>query len=73
MKSSTQPEAIVGRFEIAAMFGVTRQATQAILEHPEFPAPICRVGKTKTPLFWTRDVERFKAERSARGARAAAA
>lgn len=63
MKDETQPGSIVGRFEIGQMFDVTRQGVASVVDHPDFPAPICRQGKAKAPLFWRRDVERFKAER----------
>lgn len=62
MKGDTQPNAIVGRYEIAELFGVTRQGVTSIIEHPDFPAPICRQGKHEAPLFWRRDVERRKAD-----------
>lgn len=63
MKDETQPGSIVGRYEIGQMFNVTRQGVASIVDHPDFPAPICRQGKHKAPLFWRRDVERFKVER----------
>lgn len=72
MKAVTQPNAIIGRYEIAEIFGVTRQGVTSILDHPGFPAPICRQGKNKSPLFWRRDVESFKAERDRTDAPAAA-
>ena len=63
MKDETQPDSIIGRFEIGQMFEVTRQGVKSIIDHPDFPAPICRQGKAKAPLFWRRDVDAFKAER----------
>lgn len=73
MKPETQPNAIIGRYEIAEIFGVTRQGVTSILDHPDFPAPICKQGKQKAPLFWRRDVAAFKAERDRTEAPAAAA
>jgi hypothetical protein len=69
MKPPTQEDAVIGRFEIGQIFGVSRQGVASIIDHPDFPAPICRQGKHKAPLFWRRDVERFKGDRD----RAAAA
>lgn len=63
MKAETQPESIVGRYEIGEMFGVTRQGVASILDHEDFPPPICRQGKHRAPLFWRADVERFKEDR----------
>lgn len=63
MKDPTQLNAIVGRFEIAEICGVTRQGVASVIEHPDFPAPICLQGKNRAPLFWRRDVESFQAER----------
>lgn len=68
MRDATQPNSIVGRYEISEIFGVTRQAVASIIDHAEFPAPICRQGKHRAPLFWRRDVERFKAERERQAA-----
>lgn len=72
MKPETQPDSIVGRYEIGKMFTVTRQGVASIIDHPDFPAPICRQGKSKAPLFWRREVQSFKDERDAT-ARAATA
>lgn len=63
MKNPTQPDAVIGRFEIGLICKVTRQGVASVLEHPDFPAPICLQGKNKAPLFWRRDVESFQAER----------
>lgn len=63
MKAETQPEAIIGRYEIGKIFEVSRQGTASIVEHPDFPAPICRQGKNKSPLFFRTDVLAFKADR----------
>lgn len=63
MKDETQPDSIVGRYEIGQMFEVSRQGVASIISHPDFPAPICSQGKHKAPLFWRRDVAAFKAER----------
>lgn len=73
MKGETQPDSIVGRYEIGLICNVTRQGVATLLDHPDFPAPICRQGKHKAPLFWRRDVERFKAERERAAAADAAA
>lgn len=73
MKPSTQENSIVGRYEIGQMFGITRQGVASIIDHPDFPAPICLQGKNKAPLFWRRDVERFQAERERLAAADAAA
>jgi hypothetical protein len=64
VKPETQPRAIVGRFEIALLVGVSRQGVASVIEDPDFPAPICKQGKNKAPLFWRRDVVAF-AERRA--------
>lgn len=63
MKEPTQDGLVIGRYEIAEIFHVSRQGTQSIIDHPEFPAPICLQGKHEVPLFWRRDVEVFRAER----------
>lgn len=68
MKDATQPNAIIGRFEIALICEVTRQGVASVIDHPDFPAPICFQGKNLAPLFWRRDVERFKAERKRQAA-----
>lgn len=73
MKGETHPGAIIGRYEIGQLFKVTRQGVASIVDHPDFPAPICRQGKNKAPLFWRRDVESFKAQRDRAEADAAAA
>lgn len=72
VKAETQPDSIIGRYEIGLIFEVTRQGVASIIDHPDFPAPICRQGKSKAPLFFRRDVQTFKDERDA-AARAAAA
>lgn len=64
MKESTQEGAIIGRFEIAQMFGVSRQHTKAIIDDERCPPPICMIGKNRSPLFWRRDIEAFKALRA---------
>jgi predicted DNA-binding transcriptional regulator AlpA len=66
MKDETQAEAIVGRFEIAQILGISRQGVSSVIERPDFPAPICKQGKHRAPLFWRRDVEAFVAERKRR-------
>lgn len=68
MKDSTQPNAIIGRYEIGLICGVTRQGVASVIDHPDFPAPICLQGKNRAPLFWRRDVESFKAERERQAA-----
>lgn len=73
MKPPTQEDAVIGRFEIGQIFGVSRQGVASIINHPDFPAPICRQGKHKAPLFWRRDVERFKSDRGRAAAADAAA
>lgn len=73
MKGETQPDSIVGRFEIGQIIGVSRQGVATVVDHPDFPPPICRQGKNKSPLFYRRDVEAFKAERDAEAERKAAA
>lgn len=73
MKHETQPGSIVGRYEIGQMFEVSRQGTASIIDHPNFPPPICSQGKSKSPLFYHRDVAAFKAEREAEKARLATA
>jgi hypothetical protein len=72
VKEPTQPGSLAGRYKIAQIFGVSRQGTQSIIDHPDFPAPIDKEGKNESPIFWTRDVESFKAERDRTGAPAAA-
>jgi hypothetical protein len=64
VKDPTQPNAIIGRFEIKEIFGVSRQHTQAIIDDPRCPPPICVIGKNRSPLFWRRDIEAFKALRA---------
>jgi len=59
LKQETQPNSIVGRYEIAEICKVTRQGVASVIDHPDFPAPICTIGKNKAPLFWRRDVESF--------------
>lgn len=73
MKAETQPGSIVGRYELQTIFDVSRQGTASIIDHPDFPPPICSVGKSASPLFYRRDVMAFKAERDAEKARATAA
>jgi len=73
MKAATQPGALAGRYAIAKMFNVTRQAVQSIIDHPDFPAPIDHEGKNESPIFWTRDVEAFQAERKRQAAPESAA
>jgi hypothetical protein len=63
MKAETQPRSIVGRYEIADIVGVTRQGVASVLDHPDFPPPICSIGKNSAPLFWRKDVEGFDRER----------
>ena len=63
MKDPTQPNAVIGRYEVGIICKVTRQGVASVIEHPDFPAPICLQGKNKAPLFWRRDVESFQAER----------
>lgn len=63
MKEETQPDSIVGRYELQGIFGVSRQGIASIIDHPDFPPPICSVGKTLSPLFYRRDVEVFAEER----------
>lgn len=63
MKAATQPDAVIGRYEIGLICKVTRQGVATVIEHPDFPAPICLQGKNRAPLFWRRDVESFQAER----------
>lgn len=64
MKDETQPGAIVGRFEIALLVGVSRQGVASVIEDSDFPAPICKQGKNKAPLFWRRDVVAFTERRA---------
>lgn len=71
MRAETQPGSIVGRYEIASIVGVTRQGVASVIDHPDFPQPICSIGKNAAPLFYRRDVERFAEERSAPAAAAA--
>jgi hypothetical protein len=73
VKGATQPDSIVGRYEIAKICGVTRQGVATIVDHPDFPPPICTIGKQAAPLFYRRDVERFQAERERIAAAEAAA
>lgn len=73
MKATTQPDAVIGRYEIGLICKVTRQGVASVIEHPDFPAPICFQGKNKAPLFWRRDVESFQAERERLAATDAAA
>lgn len=68
MKPPTQENSIIGRYEIGLICGITRQGVASLVEHPDFPAPICLQGKNRAPLFWRRDVERFKAERERQAA-----
>lgn len=63
MKAETHPDSIVGRFEIAQIVGVSRQGVATVIDHPDFPAPICGQGKHKAPLFWRHDVEVFDERR----------
>lgn len=63
MKAETQPGSIVGRYEVAQIVGVSRQGVYSVLDHADFPPPICTAGKNKAPLFYRRDVESFKRER----------
>jgi hypothetical protein len=64
VRAETQPNSIVGRYEIASIVGVSRQGVASVVDHPDFPPPICFQGKHKAPLFFRRDVERFAKERS---------
>jgi hypothetical protein len=63
VKAPTQPDAIVGRYEIGQIVEVSRQGVESVVSHPDFPAPICFQGKRKAPLFWRRDVLAFKDRR----------
>ena len=73
MKDPTDPLAIVSRYEIAEMVGITRQGVATVIDHADFPPPVCLIGKNQAPIFWRRDVEAFKRERDAEKARVAAA
>lgn len=73
VKDETAPRAIVGRYEIAEICGVSRQGTAGIIDHKDFPPPICKQGKHEAPLFWRRDVESFQAERERQATADAAA
>lgn len=64
MKEPTNPGQIIGRYEIAQMFGISRQAVEAKLDHPQFPPPICYQGKVQSPLFYSRDVIAFAQEQA---------
>lgn len=68
MKAQTHPGTIVSRYEVASIVGVTRQGVASVIDHPDFPAPICTIGKNGAPLFWRAKVEKFAADRKAAAA-----
>lgn len=73
MKDQTDPDSIIGRYEIAKILGVSRQGVASVLNHPDFPPPICTIGANKAPIFYRRGVESFAAEREAAAQRDAVA